>query len=276
MARRQERSVLDDLFELLIDVPWWVGPILSAIAYAGFMWFVPWVFRPSEPTELIGTVLSQLAPTFAPWVAGVMLVVWLAAETQKLINRRRFDQHAGIESIRAVSWQEFEELIAEAYRRQGYLVEHTGKSGPDGGTDHRLFKDGKRTLVQCKHWRREQVGVAVVRELLGVMTSENADAGIVVTSGSFTIDAIDFARSNRMTLIDGNALETMMRGVRKDPRPLPPIPTHRAPTIDSTIPPCPRCGASMIHRTAKRGFGAGQAFWGCPNFPSCKGTRPIG
>ena len=41
-------------------------------------------------------------------------------------------------------------------------------------------------------------------------------------------------------------------------------------------PPCPSCGASMVPRTAKTGRNAGGRFWGCPQFPLCRGTRDFG
>lgn len=33
---------------------------------------------------------------------------------------------------------------------------------------------------------------------------------------------------------------------------------------------CPRCGAVMVKRQAKRGAYAGNVFWGCSNYPECK------
>lgn len=38
---------------------------------------------------------------------------------------------------------------------------------------------------------------------------------------------------------------------------------------------CPRCGSNMIQRTARRGRNAGNPFWGCSRYPTCKGTRNI-
>ena len=64
-----------------------------------------------------------------------------------------------------------------------------GGAGPDGGVDLTLARGDERFLVQCKQWRVQQVGVAVVRELYGVMAAEHAADGYVVTSGSFTRDA---------------------------------------------------------------------------------------
>ena len=33
---------------------------------------------------------------------------------------------------------------------------------------------------------------------------------------------------------------------------------------------CPKCGAKLVLRTAKKGKNAGNTFWGCSNYPSCK------
>lgn len=38
-------------------------------------------------------------------------------------------------------------------------------------------------------------------------------------------------------------------------------------------PACPKCGSSMVKRTAKSGSNSGNSFWGCSNFPGCRGIR---
>ena len=40
-----------------------------------------------------------------------------------------------------------------------------------------------------------------------------------------------------------------------------------------TIPACPQCGGLMVLRTARKGKNTGKQFWGCQNYPQCKGTR---
>ncbi|GAB3781456.1 helix-hairpin-helix domain-containing protein [Dyella agri] len=58
--------------------------------------------------------------------------------------------------------------------------------------------------------------------------------------------------------------------------PAPPRPSYRpaqAPPKSSGTPSCPRCGSTMIRRRAHKGAHAGNQFWGCSRFPSCKGTR---
>ena len=43
-----------------------------------------------------------------------------------------------------------------------------------------------------------------------------------------------------------------------------------------TVPACPECGKPMRKRIPRVGKQAGVAFWGCPDFPTCKGTRNAG
>lgn len=38
---------------------------------------------------------------------------------------------------------------------------------------------------------------------------------------------------------------------------------------------CPKCGAPMVKRTAARGENAGREFWGCSQFPKCRGIVNI-
>jgi restriction system protein len=120
-------------------------------------------------------------------------------------------------------------------------------------------------LVQCKHWRARQVGVSVVRELCGVVSAERAAGGFVVTSGSFTEEARAFAERTTVSLLDGNTL-----GARAD--------GAAANTMASLSgdPRCPRCSSGMTRRVAHRGERAGRDFWGCSQFPRCRGTRSIG
>ncbi|MBZ0278330.1 MAG: topoisomerase DNA-binding C4 zinc finger domain-containing protein, partial [Anaerolineae bacterium] len=35
-------------------------------------------------------------------------------------------------------------------------------------------------------------------------------------------------------------------------------------------PQCPKCGSVMLLRTAKSGANAGNRFWGCSNYPTCR------
>jgi transposase len=75
-----------------------------------------------------------------------------------------------------MTWREFEMLVGEGFRLQGYEVTETGGGGADGGVDLVLRKDREKYLVQCKQWKAFKVGVTVVRELYGVMAAHRSGA----------------------------------------------------------------------------------------------------
>jgi ssDNA-binding Zn-finger/Zn-ribbon topoisomerase 1 len=45
--------------------------------------------------------------------------------------------------------------------------------------------------------------------------------------------------------------------------------------LRGAAPRCPRCGSSMVLRTAQKGRYEGQEFWGCSRYPACEGLRNI-
>jgi restriction system protein len=96
-------------------------------------------------------------------------------------------------------------------------VTETGGGGADGGVDLILKKNGEHLLVQCKNWRVDKVGVKVVRELYGVVAAEGATGGVVICSGAFNQEALDFARGKPMELIEGTTLARMIEEVKKKP-----------------------------------------------------------
>ena len=79
---------------------------------------------------------------------------------------RRLRRQRALADLGALTWQQFEEVIADAFRRHGYRVREVGGRGrADGGVDMLLTRGGETTVVQAKHWRSQRVGVQPVREL---------------------------------------------------------------------------------------------------------------
>jgi hypothetical protein len=118
------------------------------------------------------------------------------------------------DALSELDWRDFERLLADYYREQGYEVDHVGTGGQglafDGGVDLRLRKDGKLTLVQCKRDSVFQTEHNVVNELLGIKVNEGADEAIVITSGEFTAAARRFGSQGHVRLIDGVELRQML------------------------------------------------------------------
>ncbi len=51
-----------------------------------------------------------------------------------------------------------------------------------------------------------------------------------------------------------------------------PAPQSTVVQVANGSPNCPKCGTEMILRTAKSGANQGEKFWGCSNYPQCRGT----
>jgi restriction system protein len=177
-----------------------------------------------------------------------------------------------IPTIESTSWQDFELLIGEVYRRKGYQVEISSGFGADAGIDLHLRRNGNVVLVQCKHWKAYKVSVKEIREFYGVIKAENANRGIFVNTGVYTRDALSFAQGKEIELLDGDDVDTMIQAVSRPHENL----CDSSQWLDDFIaaavitePLCPRCDAPMILRSSKNG----PQFWGCYTFPSCRGKR---
>ena len=272
MASRNDESVFDDLLEIFKVIPSWIGPTGAAIVFVLLRFGVPLLIGKPPAGMVDPAVVWRPLLILFSWVAPlVILMAWTFAEIWKRSNRKLLDRQTGIDSVRNLSWGEFERLVCEAYRRQGYAAAVVGSRAGDGGIDVILIRAGEKVLVQCKHWKAFKVGVAPVRELLGVVVSEKATSGILVTSGRFTKEAERFARANpQLKLVAAAELVQMIGGVRSAPATLLQPTT---PAFPITEPPCPTCGARMVLRTARKGQNAGSQFWGCSSYPRCAGKR---
>lgn len=179
-----------------------------------------------------------------------------------------------LDLIRAIEWKRFELLCAGYFEELQFRAE-TARGGPDGGIDVRLFTDASRhpaIIVQCKAWRTVPVGVATVREMLGVMTAAGVKEAVIATSGTFTADARSFAMGREITLIDGEDLLGKLQDLAPErQRSLLEFSTNG----DWWTPTCPSCGIG-IRMTLRRSKEQGNYFWGCSTFPKCAATMKVG
>lgn len=109
--------------------------------------------------------------------------------------------------ITSMNPYEFQELVADLLRAMGYHVSWVSPRGKDRGVDIIAHNDplGTRTpriKVQVKR-REETTKVDGLRSFLSVLGAD--DVGLFVSTGGFTSDAMDEARSQerrKVTLLD--------------------------------------------------------------------------
>lgn len=250
-----------------------VVAVLFALVVAGLL---AWKFLrkpPSDPSLVAAGAGSKppLVSASEAWQrmertgSGTMPVaapppVWRASWSRALLSE--------------LEWKRFEDVVAAYVRELGFEA-RTTRIGADGGVDVEVVdpQTGRvGSLIQCKAWDAYKVGIKPVRELFGVMAAAGIKEGAFFTSGEFTSEAREFARQNRLDLVDGD--EFLSRICQ-----LPPEAAERLLSLategDYTTPTCPNCGIKMVRRTAGKGRSEGSDFWGCPRYPRCKQTFRI-
>lgn len=192
-------------------------------------------------------VLDAIAGSLLAFVVifGWVVVRLADVERRHLVN--------WTSSIRLLDSREFEWFVGEIFRREGFAVEQTGRSGePDGNVDLVLTKGRKRFVVQCKRWQSWDVGVDEIRRFAGTLMREGlpGQQGIFVTLSEFTKQATDEARKMGICLLTGAELEQRWNNVRQ-------------------VEPCPECGETMF--VAKSRFG----WWLQCRATGCGGKRDL-
>ena len=292
MSRRRQ-SLIEDLVELTALFPWWVGVVVAIVSYIALHQVATMEITQPKPGVAMGEFVGkQMYKTFAMYLQYILPGIFLigsAISASKRYSRGLLHEKVAKGERNVVdelSWEKFEQLVGEHFRRRGFVVAENRTRGADGGVDLVLKRGNDTYLVQCKQWRARQVGVAPVRELYGVMAAERAVGGYVVTSGYFSDEARRFAEGREIELTDGDQLVKMIKG-QADHRPdtslkaasnssvsLDPGSSSEMTALKTEAPSCPECSSPMVLRTARQGSNAGNSFWGCSTFPKCRGIRP--
>ena len=285
MTRRKKSSLFEVLIDIVAMLPWWAGVVLAVVSYLVLHRTAALApvaaFQPGQAEALVVQTFGKTLATFGQYLlpliclAGAGISAWRRRERAALVHNVVKSDSA--DALNGMPWQQFEQLVGEAFRLEGFAVAETGGSAADGGVDLVLSKGGEKFLVQCKQWRAFRVGVEVVRELYGVMAASGVAGGFVVTSGRFTGEATAFASGRNVTLIDGSKLHAMIQQAQAArPSAGAAQPARSASPQPSAPPACPACSKKMVKRKARRGANAGSEFWGCTGYPTCKGTRAAG
>lgn len=258
MARKTN---LEKTVETLSILPWWASLLIAVVGYLGLHALAQSTVPTAESgiPDMSALVLRSFAKLFQYIVPLVFTAAAVVSIFKRKHRRELLDSQRNLQTIKQLSWREFELMVGEAYRRNGYQVIETPE-GPDGGVDLVARKDGEKYLIQCKHWQSRKVDVKIVREMLGVLSRSGAAGGVIVTTGELTTAARSEAEGQALELIDGNGLQKLLAEIEVISQ------------ADEEAPECPRCQRVMVKRMNKK---SGEEFWGCPSYPSCHGTRSL-
>ena len=180
----------DSLFAILLRLPWWISIVIAAGIVAAARLVVPevYAFFGALPFIVIGGVAGwrQLRAPSAVRVANTL------------------------EAVRAMSWGDFSNALADAFRDDGYTVSRLAGAA----ADFELAKAGRISLVGCKRWKAARTGVDPLRDLHDTKRAREAHECIYVATGEITDGARAFAGERKIRLIYGAELAKLLPGAR--------------------------------------------------------------
>lgn len=147
-------------------------------------------------------------------LAGAASMAWFAAALRRRARRRTLDR------LRAMTPAAFERTVAAWFARDGWLVEHRGRSG-DHGIDVLAFRGRETVAVQCKRYAgAASVTPAQLRELYGAAVAAGATGALMVTTGRVSRAAAAWAANlpgtpAQLDVIAGDQLEAIAAGRRR-------------------------------------------------------------
>lgn len=109
-----------------------------------------------------------------------------------------------------LTFTDFEMLIYRLFEAIGYSVQHTGRVGDQGG-DLIANKGQERVLIQAKRYKLDSsVGNDAVQQAVAAKNHYDCTKAIVVTTSSFTPEAIELSKTNNVELISKKRLQEML------------------------------------------------------------------
>jgi restriction system protein len=176
---------------------------------------IEWIFDllPNHPDMAINVLraYSIAHAQFLPDGRAMGLFDAISIIEAKYMNHRLPVQNI----LEDISPRDFELLTAYLYKKKEYQIFITQRTR-DGGYDILAKKDNSREqekiYIECKRYIKKNVGVPLIRNLLGILSREIATKCVLVTTSYFTIDATKEAfKSKRLELINIDSFDMEMR-----------------------------------------------------------------
>jgi restriction system protein len=203
-----------NIIDFLAQVPWWAYLAISASFYLLLNYLVPYF-------EVQNALFNEAQVSLGPAIAPVVALALLAPASFSLLKLNRKNKlhelREEIKSIQELPWQQFKEMVAEAYRRSGYMILETSSFATDPGVDLVMRKSANLYLLQCRYWQNRKLGIREAKKLQALLHEKHATAAFLLTTGIFTKEARHYALSRPINLVDGIELVELLGGSKTIP-----------------------------------------------------------
>lgn len=203
-----------------------------------------------------------LIPVWIIWLF-VLGCVYLFLDQRK---KNRFKAIQKLNELIDLSSRDFEFFCEQMFIEKWFSTV-IWKWTKDWGVDITAELWDKKFIIQCKKYaEHNKVGSPIIQQLNWVVP-ESGDYiwRIIVTTSSFTVDAVSEAKKSWIELWDKNYLIKYLES-KQD--------IQIQQTTESSI-KCNLCWGNLVLRTAQEGAYKGNQFLWCENYPKCHFIKNI-
>jgi len=156
MVRRSKTSVFENSIIIASKLPWWL--CLSSVVTARFILHavtIPNAIAPKQIGDLNQVIISQMFRTSMQLgqylLPAIFLLEAVVSDVTRLRRSKLFDgvaEGCAKAMIHDVSWKQFEQLVGESFRGQGFSMQESEARGADSGCSRASLM--KQRPQQCE------------------------------------------------------------------------------------------------------------------------------
>ena len=177
------------------------------LVWASFWWFILW--RGRQPILILPKALNDSAFLILGAISGGVSILWALWRWRK--RWFRLSRIKTLDDMKALSPDDFEALVAKLFKSNGHKVALVGGQADHGVDIVVTSAKDEKWIVQCKRYSGS-VGEPVVRDLYGTLLHEEAQGAYLMTTGTFTQKAQEWAAGKPIILYDGESLVDLLGG----------------------------------------------------------------
>ena len=145
-------------------------------------------------------------------LAGLAVAIVIAVAAWLVVRRRGA---AAGPAFAGLGERDFDSLVAEAFRAQGYEPIKVARSEPMARAGELMLRRERVTyLVDFRHRHSGKIGVDAVQALQRAVAARGAAGGFMLAGGRFSREAVAFAGNCGIRLVNGTALQAMLGRVK--------------------------------------------------------------
>lgn len=246
-----------------LKVLWWLVPAMLVIGFFKSSWF----------KGMLGEALVKLAAKLR-----------LPADTYHPIHNVTLSTPDGSTQIDHIFVSCFGIFVVETKNMKGWIFGGENQAQWTQKIFKKSFKFQNPLRQNYKHTKALESVLDVASEAIHsvvVFAGESTFKSPMptnVTRGGNYITYIKSFRNPVLSEAEAQKVVALIQSGRLEPsretnrRHVQQLKTRSDPNVERK---CPKCGSSMVLRTAKRGENAGNDFWGCSAYPKCRVVQNV-